>query len=128
MDTDYQKLLTRAQALKVEGNAAFTSKPPNTKLAIEKYESALKLLPPVPKLETPPKPAPASTGIQEISDEEAEEILSVPKDKEVSERESVEREVRDCGKACHGNLAACWALLKDDKKAVAACTMGMSHY
>jgi hypothetical protein len=47
--------------------------------------------------------------------------------KEVSERENVEREVRDCGKACHGNLAACWALLKEDKKAVAACTMGMSH-
>jgi hypothetical protein len=123
-----KKLVTRAQNLKVEGNTAFTSKPPNTELAIQEYESALRLLPPVPKLEAPPTPAPASTGIQEITDEEAEAIAFAEKAKEkgaeISERETVEMEVRDCGKACHGNLAACWALLKEDKKVVEACNQG----
>jgi hypothetical protein len=120
-----QKLVDRAQLLKNEGNTAYTSKPPQTELAIEKYESALKLLPPVPKLEqviTPPAPS-VSGGIQEITDEEADAITLAEK-KVLTEREEVEGSVRECGKACHGNLAACWALLKDDKKAVEACTKG----
>ena len=44
----------------------------------------------------------------------------------LSEREEVEGKIRECGKACHGNLAACWALNKDDKKAVAASSKGAS--
>ena len=44
----------------------------------------------------------------------------------LSEREEVEGKIRECGKACHGNLAACWALKKDDKKAVAASSKGAS--
>jgi hypothetical protein len=119
-----QKLVDRAQLLKNEGNTAYTSKPPQTELAIEKYESALKLLPPVPKrkpVNIPPTPS-INGGIQEITDEEADAITA---EKTVlTEREEVEGSVRECGKACHGNLAACWALLKDDKKAVEACTKG----
>jgi hypothetical protein len=89
----------------------------------------LKLLPPVPKLEqviTPPAPS-VSGGIQEITDEEADAITLAEK-KVLTEREEVEGSVRECGKACHGNLAACWALLKDDKKAVEACTRGKFEF
>jgi hypothetical protein len=124
-DLTCQKLVDRAQILKNEGNAAYTSKPPQTELAIEKYESALKLLPPVPKLEPviiPPAPS-VGGGIQEITDEEADAI-TLAEQTVMTEREEVEGSVRECGKACHGNLAACWALLKDDKKAVEACTRG----
>lgn len=76
--TNEQKLVDRAYIVKDEGNAAFTSEPPKTELAIEKYQSALKLLPPVPKLVTPatkPSPVQSGSGIQEITDEEAEAIV-----------------------------------------------------
>jgi hypothetical protein len=36
---DRQKLVDRAYIVKDEGNVAFTSKPPKTELAIEKYQS-----------------------------------------------------------------------------------------
>lgn len=42
------------------------------------------------------------------------------------ERAEVEDQIRELGKACHGNLAACWAALKEDKKAVEACNKGQS--
>ena len=117
--------MDRAQILKNEGNTAYTSKQPQTELAIEKYESALKLLPPVPKLEPVKIPPPSSDtgGIQEITDEEADAITQAGQ-RVLTEREEVEGSVRECGKACHGNLAACWALLKEDKKAVEACDRG----
>jgi len=124
-----QKLVDRAYIVKDEGNAAFTSKPPNTELAIEKYQSALKLLPPVPKLDTPttkPLPFESGSGIQEITDEEAEAI-TFAETKVLSEREEVEGKIRECAKACHGNLAACWALMKEDKKSVEAANKGRNH-
>jgi hypothetical protein len=126
-----QKLVDRAQVVKNEGNAAFTSKPPKTELAIEKYESALKLLPPVPKLEPPTVKSPpvqvGGSGIQEITDEEADAITQAEK-KVMTEREEVEGKIRECAKACHGNLAACWALMKEDKKAVEASNKGESTF
>lgn len=42
----------------------------------------------------------------------------------MSEREEVEGKIRECAKACHGNLAACWALMKEDKKSVEAANKG----
>ena len=123
-----QKLVDRAYIVKDEGNAAFTSKPPKTELAIEKYQSALKLLPPVPKLVTPaakPLPVQNGSGIQEITDEEAEAI-ALSETKVLTEREEVEGKIRECAKACHGNLAACWALMKEDKKSVEAANKGRS--
>jgi hypothetical protein len=125
---DRQKLVDRAYIVKDEGNAAFTSKPPKTELAIEKYQSALKLLPPVPKLVTPatkPLPVQNGSGIQEITDEEAEAI-AISETKVLTEREEVEGKIRECAKACHGNLAACWALTKEDKRTIEAANKGRS--
>lgn len=120
--------------MKDEGNKAYTSKPPNHKLAIEKYEASLKHLPPIPKPRSPSpkdaKPAPIGSGIQEITDEEAEALQSGTNDDgrspEEVEREEVEDQIRELGKACHGNMAACWAALKEDKKVVEACNRGWS--
>lgn len=68
------------------------------------YKSALDHLPPCPKK----PPAKAATGIAEVTDEEAAAIEADGKvDPEVKEREEVEEEVRECTKACWGNLAAC---------------------
>lgn len=124
-----QRLVGLAASLKDEGNRAYTAKPPNYTLATEKYEGALKHLPPTPKREAPtPKPATGGSGIQEITDEEAETIRLAEEEEvkspEEEERAQVEDQIRDCGKACHGNLAACWAALKEDKKAVEACNKG----
>jgi len=80
----------------------------------------------VPKLETPtvkPIPVQSGSGIQEITDEEAEAIATA-ETKVLSEREQVEGKIRECAKACHGNLAACWALMKEDKKSVEAANKG----
>ena len=44
----------------------------------------------------------------------------------LTEREEVEAKIRECAKACHGNLAACWALMKEDKKSVEAANKGRS--
>lgn len=127
--TEVQKLVDRAQIAKNDGNTAFTAKPPKVELAIEQYQSALKLLPPVPKLEAPQTKGPlvqsSGSGIQEITDEEADAITA-SEPEALSEREEVEAKIRECEKACHGNLAACWALKKEDKKAVEASNKGRS--
>lgn len=72
------------------------------------------------------------SGIQEITDEEAEALQSESapseevRDLEEVEREDVEEQIRELGKACYGNMAACWAGLKEDKKVVEACNQGQS--
>lgn len=38
----------------------------------------------------------------------------------------MEDQIRELGKACYGNLAACWAGMKEDKKVVEACNKGPS--
>lgn len=42
----------------------------------------------------------------------------------LTESEEVEGKIRECDKACHGNLAACWALMKEDKKFIEAADKG----
>jgi hypothetical protein len=124
--------------LKDEGNKAYTSKPPNYNIAIEKYQASLKHLPPIPKPEESKEPdsqtgsarsAPITgSGIQEITDEEAEALQSGGSEDKRSpeeiEREEVDDQIRELGKACHGNMAACWAALKEDKRVVEACNQG----
>lgn len=103
-------------------------------LAVEKYEAALQHLPTIPKRDVPPPSNSTalkvgSSGIEEITDEEADTILQSAeeaKSPEELERADSEDQVLELTKACHGNLAACFASLKEDKKAVDACTKGMS--
>ena len=140
-----------AGQLKAQGNTSFTSKPPNHDAAVKAYRSALDILPPCPKKELKEKPQPVvppiadgQSGLQEVTEEEAIAIeAESQKDKngemqKISERETVEEEVRELSKACWGNLAACYVALvssslltgsqahdqNEDKKAVEACTEG----
>ena len=46
----------------------------------------------------------------------------------LTEREEVEGKIKECAKACHGNLAGCWALMKEDKKTIEAANKGMSSF
>jgi hypothetical protein len=116
-----QKLLARANERKAMGNKHFTSKPPNMESAIESYNSALDCLPDVPKPaairpdkgKEKAKTQPGS-GIEEVTEEEAAEIEAQSAeigdekiDQEKVDRDEVEEEIRDCTKACWGNLGAC---------------------
>ncbi|WWC58100.1 uncharacterized protein I303_100635 [Kwoniella dejecticola CBS 10117] len=70
--------------------------------------------------------------IQEVTEEEAlriEQEANEPpptegeeEDNQKSERLEVQLEIREMTKAVWGNLAACYIAIKDDKKAVEACT------
>lgn len=79
------------------------------------YKSALDHLPPCPK--KPPSTAvPLETGIAEVTDDEAAAINEETSRQEavdpaVREKEEVEEEIRDCTKACWGNLGACYISL-----------------
>ena len=90
----------------------FTARPPNLDLAIAAYKQALEYLPPCKK--KPPITANTpTTGIAEVTEEEATAIEQEADqggvvDVEKQEREEVEDEVRQCTKACWGNLAACY--------------------
>jgi hypothetical protein len=95
----------------------FTARPPNYPSAIEAYRSALNCLPAcVEKAEKSPLPEMPPTlisGIQEVTEEEAAaiEIRTDTQEPESENAESAEREdigdqIRECTKACWGNLAA----------------------
>jgi hypothetical protein len=109
-----QRLLGKATELKTKGNAHFTSKSPEHERAVEAYHSALALLPPCPR-HAKPRVETTSSGIEEVTDDQAEKIVAEEKAKELnpeeSEREEVEEEIRECTKACWGNLAACYLAL-----------------
>ncbi|WWD22495.1 hypothetical protein CI109_106988 [Kwoniella shandongensis] len=118
-------LLSTANELKAEGNAHFTAKPPRYSDAIQSYEQAKFNLPILPGKEEKKQPEPKEGNvIEEITDEEAAAIeanegLDNP---EEIEREKLEDEIRECRKACLGNLAACHLAMKEDQKAVEVCT------
>ncbi|WVQ93679.1 hypothetical protein IAU59_000755 [Kwoniella sp. CBS 9459] len=142
--TELKELLSRAVGFKEAGNQSFTSKPPKYEEAVQSYKSAIDYLPNV----DPPKSArnlnPGAegsetathrdsnkisdldgSGIQEVTDEEAaliEREMQDQQDPDVVERKAVEDEIRETTKACWGNLAACHIALKEDTKAVEACT------
>jgi hypothetical protein len=98
-------------------------------------------LPPCPRKEVAPQIKPKHVGsvIEEVTDEQAEEIIAAEQakaqpDAEQQERERLEEDIRECTKACWSNLAACHLatvrgfvggradLQGDDKDAVEACT------
>lgn len=124
-ETDrWQEALALAQQLKSKGNASFTSKPPDHQAAVQSYRSAIAILPPCPRKEPVEKTKPAvpplvegQSGIQEVTEEEAAAIQAESKqtsrveDDQETEREKVEKEVRELTKACWGNLAACYIAL-----------------
>ncbi|WVQ76204.1 hypothetical protein IAR50_005869 [Cryptococcus sp. DSM 104548] len=158
---ELKELLSRATKLKLDGNSLYTSKPPKYEEAAQAYQRAIDHLPVFPskdkeKLDTEdedtgetidrtneekgkdqekaPPPVPASSGLQEISEEEADLISKYAdggaenkeeeddRPEEVKEREKVEAEIKECTKACNGNLALCFIALKQDEQAVKACT------
>ncbi|ODN88106.1 hypothetical protein L198_06870 [Cryptococcus wingfieldii CBS 7118] len=159
---ELRELLSRATQLKLEGNSLYTSKPPKYEEAVQAYQRAIEHLPLFPSKEEEdsevededtgerikktkegkekeekekeaPPAVPASSGLQEISEEEAiliskQEDEGAPRQEEddrpeeEKEREKVENEIKECTKACNGNLAACFIALKQDEKAVKACT------
>lgn len=114
-DSRLQDLLKRASECKAQGNQYFTAEPPDYQQAIDAYKKALGFLPDIPDKDSaqmPENSEPAS-GIQEVTEEEAELIAQAerdakePLDPEVALRTQVEGDIRECTKACWGNLAAC---------------------
>jgi len=96
-------------------------------------------------VETLDKPQSQASGIQEVTEEEANAIEVQAEDAEFEiaddearAREEVEDQIRECTKACWGNLAACYlatvrsfrgyrfqlTIQEENKEAVDACTKG----
>ena len=105
-------MIAKASSFKATGNLHFTARPPELDLAVAAYKSALDHLPPCKKKPPIAATSPA-TGIAEVTEEEASAIEKEADengvvDTEKQEREEVEDEVRECTKACWGNLAACY--------------------
>lgn len=124
-----QELLSRATKHKITGNSHYTSKPPQYEQAIASYKLAIDHLPTFPSDPTDPEhqeqdskndfkgkmkvEEPVPSGLQEVTEEEAvaiqkEENTKKGKSPEELEREEVEDEIKECTKACWGNLAACY--------------------
>ncbi|KAK8845544.1 hypothetical protein IAR55_006259 [Kwoniella newhampshirensis] len=101
-------LLSTANELKAEGNAHFTAKPPRYTDAMQSYEQAKFNLPILSRKEKKQPEPTTSNVIEEITEEEAAEIEAEGEevDEEERERENLEEEIRECRKACLGNLAA----------------------
>ena len=112
-----QEALNKALALKAKGNTLFTAKPPNITAALNAYQRAVDVLAvcePKLKAEKPTvSPPPPESGLQEVTEEEADaieearKVKEAVKEKEPSEREKLEDDIRECYKACWGNRAAC---------------------
>lgn len=116
--------MSRATKHKATGNSHYTSKPPRYDDAIVSYKLAIDHLPTFPSDLTDPEQdsknddkgkakvkEPLPSGLQEVSEEEAVAIEEAEKAKEGKspeelEREEVEDEIKECTKACWGNLAA----------------------
>ncbi|EIW67938.1 hypothetical protein TREMEDRAFT_32709 [Tremella mesenterica DSM 1558] len=147
-------LLNKAITHKNRGNTHFTSHPPAHQSALEAYTAALDLLPSVPPPPSRKGKSPEvdigpiqdgadsmdNTGgakIHEVDEVEADMIereahegveMREKREKERREkkdREDVEKDIRECTKACWGNKAACYIALNDDKAAVEACTKAL---
>jgi len=100
-------------AHKASGNASFTSIPPDHVAAIDAYKAALKALPDCSKVATEAagaKSGSVQSGIQEVTEEEANaiqaEATTIGAGSEQRARDEVEEQIRECTKACWGNLAA----------------------
>lgn len=106
---DFQNLLAQGARLKDEGNKRFTAKHQQLDEARDSYLSALDKLPLLP----PPSKAaiPAASGIQEVTDEEAEAIEAESHDQERQQRVAVENQIRECSKAVWGNLGAVYLVM-----------------
>ncbi|AAW46108.1 hypothetical protein CNK00610 [Cryptococcus deneoformans JEC21] len=150
--SELKELLSRATKHKITGNSHYTSKPPQYEQAIASYKLAIDHLPTFPSDPTDPEhqeqdskndfkgkmkvEEPVPSGLQEVTEEEAvaiqkEENTKKGKSPEELEREEVEDEIKECTKACWGNLAACYIAIKDDGNAVKACTEALKidpHY
>lgn len=93
------------------------SKPPDVESAMRAYRSAIDILPNMPFKqrisEKASGKAPARSGVEEITEDEAAELKAAsstspdPAKEEADERERIEDAIRQCQKASWGNLAAC---------------------
>ncbi|WVW81775.1 hypothetical protein I302_103772 [Kwoniella bestiolae CBS 10118] len=129
---ELRELLDLATKLKNEGNDVYKTKRYDE--AIGSYLKALDHLPSVPNPNSTEKGEKEDTkkkteesGIEEVNDEEAlkiqqEEQNQIGLSLEEEERREIEDDVREMTKAVWGNLAASYLAIKDDKKAVEACT------
>ena len=125
--TNAQTLLEQATKLKDQGNASYASKPPAYEDAIVAYTRAIEYLPPMPKRpsetargkareESPLRAAEEAGGgggLVEVTDAEAEEIERERLGEKSAKRvlEDAQDAVRECEKACWGNLGACHVAL-----------------
>lgn len=100
-----QKLLARATGLKDAGNKHFLAKPQRLSEARDSYLAALDHLP-----DLPPRPSQfppqAPSGLQEVTEDEAEAIVAENEREKDTEREGIELDIRECTKAVYGNLGA----------------------
>ncbi|KAK6905193.1 hypothetical protein I204_08149 [Kwoniella mangroviensis CBS 8886] len=131
-------LLNLATKLKNEGNDLYKFNPPKYDQAILSYIKALDHLPFIPnpsvsdqeKEKNDEKKKEVGSGIEEVTDEEALKIQEEQEhdqskngiSDEDQERLDVENDIKEMNKAVWGNLAACYIAIKDDKKAVEACS------
>ncbi|BEI82812.1 hypothetical protein CcaverHIS002_0306800 [Cutaneotrichosporon cavernicola] len=117
---ELKKLLARAVTLKEQGNKHFLAKPRQLSMARDSYSAALDHLPDMPP--RPAQVAPELSGIQEVTEEEADAINAENAREKDTVREDVEREIRECTKAVYGNLGAVYVAQEEWKQAVDACT------
>lgn len=89
--------------------------------ACASYTAALDHLPDLPP---PVLVAPAPSGIQEVTEDEAAAIDAENARDKDTEREDAEQAIRECTKAVYGNLGAVYVAQEEWKQAVDACTSG----
>lgn len=118
-----QNLLQRGVSLKDNGNKHFIARPQRLEEARKSYLAAIDTLPVCPR---PEKAAPKteSSGLAEVTDEEAAQIEADRLRPRDTERDDVESDIRECTKAVWGNLAAVYLAEKEYKQAVEACNKG----
>lgn len=118
-----QNLLQRGLSLKNTGNKHFTANPQRLDEARKSYLAAIDTLPSCPRPEKT-KSKVETSGLAEITDEEAAQIDAERLQPKDTERDNVEADVRECTKAVWGNLAAVYLAEKEYRQAVEACNSG----
>ncbi|EJT46492.1 hypothetical protein A1Q2_01147 [Trichosporon asahii var. asahii CBS 8904] len=112
--------LKRGLSLKNTGNKHFTANPQRLDEARKSYLAAIDTLPSCPRPEKT-KSKVETSGLAEITDEEAAQIDAERLQPKDTERDNVEADVRECTKAVWGNLAAVYLAEKEYRQAVEAC-------
>lgn len=121
--TPRKNLLQRGLSLKDIGNKHYTASPQRLEESRKSYLAALDTLPDCPRPDKGELHL-EKGGLQEVTDEEAEQIAAEQSRRKDTERIDVEADIRECAKAVWGNLAAVYLAEKEYQLVVEACNNG----